>query len=435
MPKTIAIRREDKSIWEKRVAITPNGIEQLRNEDIKILVQPSKVRIYSDEEYASAGAELTDNIAEADLVIAVKEIPMKVFKAGGAYMFFSHTMKGQSHNMPMLKKLVDLKTTVMDFECITDEECKRLVFFGKYAGLAGMIDTFHTLGKRYEEEGIETIFSKVKMAYQYGTLQKAKEALKELAEDVRKNGISPEIRPAVFGFTGYGNVSIGAQEIFDIFPHIEIQPDQLGQLDKLEIPENVLVKAVFKEEDTVEPIQPTGEKFDKFHYFNNPRLYRSKIFPALEKMICLINCIFWANEFPKLLTLAECDKLFRNEKNRLKVIGDITCDLDGSIECTTLATQPDDPAYVYDIDKKEIVMGVKGNGPAIMAVDNLPCEISKAASDSFSEALMPFMAQLGKLDTSVPFDKCDLPAPIKRAVILWNGEFTPDFAYMEKFLK
>ncbi|MBU1108528.1 MAG: hypothetical protein KKB51_17770 [Candidatus Riflebacteria bacterium] len=435
MSRTIAIRREDKSIWEKRVPISPEGIRKLRHSDVHILVQPSKTRIYKDEEYAHFGAKLTEDINHSDLVIGVKEMPIQSFREGGAYMFFSHTIKGQPHNMPMLKKLVELKSTLIDFECITDNNNKRLVFFGKYAGLAGMIDTFHTLGIKYQDEGLKTIFASVKMAYQYGTLHKAKEALKVLADHVEKHGIRPEIQPAVFAFTGYGNVSEGAQEIFDIFPYIEITPAQLLQLDKMEIPANVLVKVVFKENDTVELIQPTGEKFDKQHYFANPTLYKSKFFPYLQHLTCLVNCIFWANGFPKLLTSDECDTLYRNPANRLKVIGDITCDLNGSIECTKKATQPDNPFYVYDIDKKDIVTDLKGKGPLVMAVDNLPCEVPKSASDAFSKALMPFMPELAMLDTTLPFADAKLPEPIKRAVILWNGEFTPAFAYMKNFIK
>jgi alpha-aminoadipic semialdehyde synthase len=234
---------------------------------------------------------------------------------------------------------------------------------------------------------------------------------------------------------GYGNVSEGAQEIFDIFPHVEITPAQLPEIDKMQFAENVLVKVVFREEDTVELIEPNGKPFDKQHYFDNPELYRTKFSQFLPHLTCLVNCIFWSVGAPRLLSLEDCQRLYTSENNRLKVVGDITCDLNGSIECTTKATQPDDPSYVYDIDKKDIIMGVKGNGPAIMAVDNLPCEVSKSASDAFSKALTPFLPALAKLDTGVAFDQACLPEPIRRAVILWNGEFTPAFSYMKKFIE
>jgi alpha-aminoadipic semialdehyde synthase len=435
MSKTIAIRREDKSTWEKRVALTPIGIEKLVKQGVKVVVQPSQIRVYPDADYAAVGAEISEDISNADLLIGVKEMPMKVFKPNGAYMFFSHTMKAQSHNMAMLKKLTELKTTLIDFECITDENNQRLVFFGKYAGIAGMIDTLYALGQRCLKEGKETPFARVKMSYQYGNLNNARQELKKLADEISTNGLPQDLQPMVFAFTGYGNVSEGAQEIFDIFAHHEITPEQLLKLNEQDLPANRLIKVVFKEHHTVEPKSVTGESFDKHHYFANPKMYKSRFYPYLKHMTCLVNCIFWANEAPRLLTNEECETLFNDPENRLKVIGDITCDLGGSIECTTEATQPDDPSYVYDIDQKELRMGYEGNGPVIMAVDNLPCEVPKAASDDFSTALEQFLPALAELDTSVPFAQCSLPAALKKAVILWNGEFTPNFAFMQEFIK
>jgi alpha-aminoadipic semialdehyde synthase len=434
MINTIAIRREDKNTWEKRTALTPDAVKKLVELGVKVLVQPSKIRVYSDQEYSDAGAEICEDCYSADLVVGVKEMPVSTFRKGGAYMFFSHTMKAQSHNMEMLKKLVENKSTLIDFECITDHNNKRLVFFGKYAGIAGMIDTFHTLGMRLLQEGIKTPFAEVKISYQYDGLKKAKIDLARIAAEISKNNLPEELTPMIFGFTGYGNVSAGAQEIFDIFDFIEITPDQLLKLNKSEIPANKLVKVVFREEDTVEPKASGKLNFDKQHYFDNPSQYKSKFFPFLKHLSCLINCIFWPADAPRLLDLEECDRLFRMPENKLKVIGDVTCDLGGSIECTTEATQPDNPSYVYDIDEKKIRMGYKGNGPTIMAVDNLPCEVPKAASDDFSKALEAFLPTLVKLDTQVDFADLQLSAPIKKAIILWNGEFTPGFAYMKNFI-
>jgi alpha-aminoadipic semialdehyde synthase len=337
--------------------------------------------------------------------------------------------------MEMLKKLVDLKASLIDFECITDENNKRLVFFGRYAGIAGMIDSFYTLGRRLLAEGYQTVFSRVKMSYQYPDLATAKAALKEIANDFAKNGPGDFDQPMIFGFAGYGNVSEGAQEIFDIFPYREISPAELLKLDKSSLATNELIKVVFREEDTVENKNKDAGAFDKQNYFDNPQNYRSKFYQYLSHLTCLINCIFWAKDSPKLMTLEECEKLFRSENNRLKVIGDITCDLHGSIECTTLATEPDDPSYVYDIDDKKIKMGFKGNGPAIMAVDNLPCEVARDASDAFSKALSVFMPYFADFDSECDFEELKLPEPVKKAVILWKGQFTENFRFMREFIK
>jgi alpha-aminoadipic semialdehyde synthase len=434
MTKTVAIRHEDKNVWEKRVALTPEDMKSLIKPGIKFLVQPSDTRIFKDDEYAEVGAELTSEVTNADLLIAVKEIPMKFFRQGGSYMFFSHTIKAQPYNMPMLQKLVDLGCTLIDYECIIDDKCRRLVFFGKYAGLAGMIDTFHALGRRLETEGIKTAFSKVKMAYEYGTLENAKKELKEVALQLQEEGIPESLRPMVFGFTGYGNVSIGAQEIFDIFKFKQITPEQLADVDKLEVASDELVKVIFSEEHTVEPKDETQE-FDKFDYFSHPEKYQSIFARNLDYLSVLVNCIFWSAKSPRLMTLEDTNRIYSADNPKLKVIGDISCDIEGGIECTLKATQPDNPIFVYDIDKKTDVDGVEGRGPVIMSVDNLPCELSKEASEAFSAALKPFMLSLINLDTNLKFEDADLPDPIRKAVILWNGEFTPDYKFMQAYLK
>lgn len=434
MNKTIGIRHEDKSKWERRVSLVPSDILDLNNSDVTFIAQPSTVRIFPDSEYENAGVKIQNDIKNADICIAVKEIPTSMFRENGMYMFFSHTIKGQTYNMPMLKKLIELKCTLIDYECIVDEKDTRVVFFGKYAGLAGMIDSFHVLGKRLEHEGVKSVFSKVKMAHKYGSLDNVKAELQALAKELSETEIPEQLRPMVVGFTGYGNVSQGAQEIFDIFPHVEVTPDQLNNMDQLNIPKNKLVKVVFKEEHTVEPIEPMAE-FDKFHYFANPTKYKSQFLKYIDNITVLMNCIYWSAQSPRVLTKAQVEKIYSTSTPKLKVIGDISCDIEGGIECTLKATQPDVPAYVYDINKKDIVEGIEGVGPVIMAVDNLPCELSKESSEAFSTALKPFMPALAKVNANASFEDADLPEPIKKAVILWKGKFPPKFSYMNAFIK
>lgn len=442
MPKVIAIRREDKNKWEKRVAIVPESVKKLVGMGVEVRVQPSETRIYSDSQYQAAGAVITDQIYDSDLVVGVKEMPLATFKEGGAYMFFSHTIKGQSHNMSMLRRLIDLKCTLIDFECITDANNRRLVFFGRYAGLAGMVDTFHALGQRYLAEGKNNLFSEIKMAHEYSAidngnsaLDNAKIAIEKLADHARANGFGAGDEPLVFGFAGYGNVSLGAQEIFDIFDHIEITPQELLELDLNTCDPKKLIKVVFKEEDTVAPKNEAVE-FSKEDFFANPGNYRSIFAQYLPKMTGLLNCIFWHVQAPRLVTLDDCHRLFApaNTQNRLKVIGDLSCDIKGGIECTLRTTTPDAPSYVYDINKNDISIGYEGIGPVIMAVDNLPCELPRSASDEFSAALEPFLPELAKIDTRKSLESSALPAEIKRAIILWNGQLTSNFIFMRDYL-
>ncbi len=129
----IGIRREEKSIWEKRVAVTPEDAKALMGEGIDVVVQPSPIRVYSEEEFRNAGAKIDENLEACSVVLGIKEMKPDTFRPGGTYVFFSHTIKGQAHNMPMLRRLLDMKCNLIDYERVTDAEGRRLIFFGNYA--------------------------------------------------------------------------------------------------------------------------------------------------------------------------------------------------------------------------------------------------------------------------------------------------------------
>jgi alpha-aminoadipic semialdehyde synthase len=169
------IRQEDKNEWEARTPLTPAHVKTLMdNYFVKFIVQPSPIRAFRDEDYRAAGAEINPDLSTCDVILAVKEIPVELLLPNKKYLFFSHTIKGQRYNMPMLKRLVDLRTTLIDYERIVDEKGKRLVFFGRFAGIAGMLDTLWALGQRLELEGFTTQFSEVKRALHYADLESAK---------------------------------------------------------------------------------------------------------------------------------------------------------------------------------------------------------------------------------------------------------------------
>jgi len=433
----VGIRREDKNRFEARVPITPRDLKDLiEKTGARFIVQPSEIRVFSDEEYKKAGAEISEDISSCRLIFAVKEIPIDYFYKNHTYMFFSHTIKGQPYNMPMLKKMMELKCNLIDYEKVTDDQNRRLIFFGKYAGLAGMIDSLWALGKKFQAEGIETPFEGIEHAYRYSKLKDAENAISRVGEIIKENGIPLQLRPLITGFAGYGNVSRGAQEIYDLLPTEEISPDNIEKL--FEEPENhkyKLYKVVFKEEDMVEPINP-ADNFELRDYYDHPEKYRSKFSKYLPYLTMLINCIYWDTMYPRLLTKEFAKKLYIEEQNpRLRVIGDISCDIEGAIELTVKSTEPDAPVYLYDIEREIAVDGFVGNGPIIMAVDNLPCELPKEASEEFSRALKPFIPAIINADFSKPFEEIDIPDEIKRAMILHKGELTPNFKFMEKFVQ
>lgn len=433
---TLAIRREDKNQWERRVPLTPTHVAALAQQhNLKIVVQPSPIRAFADDAYTQAGALIREDISAADIVLAVKEIPSGLFQPGKTYVFFSHTIKGQPYNMPMLQRLLDLGCQLIDYERVVDAQNRRLIFFGEHAGLAGMIDTLHALGQRLAWEGLNTPLARIRSTYEYGHLPAAQEAIRQVGQEIAENGLPVALNPLVVGVAGYGNVSRGAQAILDLLPMRAITPARLLTLvDDDNLPRNVLHKVVFSEEDTVEPIE-AGKPFDLPEFFKYPERYRSKFAPYLPHLTVLVNCIYWNTPYPRLLTKADARRLYQADAPpRLRVVGDISCDIEGAIEPTLKATSPDTPHYVWDPATDSTIDGVAGHRPVVMAVDNLPCELPVEASTSFGDALLPFIPALADCDFGADFAACALPPELKRAVIVYQGRLTPDYQYLEKYL-
>jgi len=431
MSPVLGIRREDKNRWERRVPIIPKHTKELKEKyGIKTIIQPSEIRAFSDKKYIEAEATVKEELSP-NVIFAIKEIPINFFQTGKTYLFFSHTIKGQEHNMPMLKKMMELKCNLIDYEKISNEKGRRLIFFGRYAGIAGMIDTLWIFGQRLKWMGIDTPFSEIKQTITYKDLDHVKEHLTQIAEEIQKKGLSHKITPIVVGFAGYGNVSKGAQEILDILPVKEIQPDQLETFSK-DFSDNIIYKIIFKEKDMVEPISSEKE-FDLLEYYNSPELYRSIFQKYIPYLSILMNCIFWNKKYPRLIT-KEFLKENYTDNMKLQVIDDISVDINGAIEFTEKVTTPDNPVFTYNPKIDRITDGYQSDGVVVVAVDNLPCEVPKESSRAFSNSLMKFIPDIVKADYSVDFEKLDLPAEIKKAVILYHGKLTPDYQYMNKFL-
>ncbi len=430
MKKLIGIRREDKNIWERRVPIVPRHVKDLKEKyGIETIVQPFERRAFSHEAFIEAGAVVKEDLSECPVIAAVKEIPIELLMENKIYLFFSHTIKAQAYNMPLLKKLMDLKCTLIDYECIADEKGRRLVFFGRFAGLAGMIDTLHGMGKRYKALGFDTPLLKIKSAFEYADSNEAKEQIAEIGKEIEANGLPAEIMPITVGFTGYGNVSKGAQEVFDFLPHVELKADELEKIDHSNL--KLFHKVVFYEKDMVER-SDDPEKFELQEYFDKPELYHSKFEQYLKYVDVIINAIYWDERYPRLVR----EQYLKNhiDEIRLKIVGDITCDIDGSIEFTTKSTPSDNPAYIYNPMTGEIADGYEGEGILDIAVDNLPAELPVNSSIQFSNSLYGFIPGIVNADMSQSFEDVDFPPEIKRAVIVYKGELTPDYKHLEEYL-
>jgi alanine dehydrogenase len=432
--KRIGVRREDRSRWERRVPVTPAVARYLRDlHGIEVYVQPSPIRVFTEDEFEAHGATVQEDLAECPVVFAVKEIPTSFFRPGGAYMFFSHVIKGQSYNMPMLRRLIELGCTLIDYEKVIDDQGRRLIFFGRHAGLAGMIETLHALGKRLRWEGIPNPFETIRHAYEYHDLAEAKEAVAAAGEKIRRDGLPAQAAPLTVGVTGYGNVARGAWEILSLLPVEVIEPSALSDVvDGPGASRYVVFGTTFKEEHIVEPIE--GE-FDCQKYYECPDNFRPIFEKSLTYLSVIVNGVYWDARYPRLVSKAALQTLWEAGQPRLKVIGDVSCDIEGSIECTVKSTEPDEPCFVYNPVTGEARDGCEGEGLVVMAVDILPSELPRDASEDFSRVLKEFIPAIVEADFTAPFEELALPAPVKRAVIVHRGELTPDFAYLKRYLE
>jgi len=229
MKAIIGISREEKNEWERRVPLIPVHVRELiRDYQLDIRVQTSPIRIFPDADFRSEGAKVVDDLSSCSLIFAIKEIPIHLVERGKVYIFFTHTTKGQAHNMPLLKKMVELGCSLIDYEKIVNEKGQRLLFFGRQAGEAGMVETLWSFSQRLKVEGLtDSPFSTIRQTYTYPSLAAVKEEIQKVGRQIHNKGLDPSLVPLVCGFTGYGHVSQGAQEIFEIMPYEKNQPDAL----------------------------------------------------------------------------------------------------------------------------------------------------------------------------------------------------------------
>ena len=190
MSNFIGIRHEDRYEKELRAPLTPKHVERLvKEKKLDFIVQNSEKRVFKDDEYKKAGALIEKDLKKCSVIFGVKEIPESFFEKEKTYVFFSHTIKGQKHNMPILKRMMELKCNLIDYEKIVDEQGKRLIFFGKYAGLAGMINTLWALGLRLKSFGVETPFLKIRQAHTYHSLEEAKQDISGVGQEIAEEGM------------------------------------------------------------------------------------------------------------------------------------------------------------------------------------------------------------------------------------------------------
>lgn len=384
-------------------------------------------------QFMAAGAEITDDLSDASVILGVKQIPRENIMPERTYVFFSHVIKAQENNMPLLDTMLQQRSRLIDYECINRDGIRggqRLIAFGRFAGLAGMVDMLRGVGERLLSQGYSTPFLSMGSTYMYPNLSAAQRAVAELGQQLQQQRLQKEIAPMTFVFTGTGNVSLGAQEIFKLLPHEMVEAKDLPQVAATGR-NDILYGCVATAADMVE--HRKKEPFDKLEYYEHPDRFRSvfheRVIPYTS---VLMNCMYWAQRFPRLLTKSQIQKLWQNNQRKLLAVGDITCDVGGSVEFLTKATEIEAPFFLYDAANNETRDKLDGEGICMLGVDILPSELPREASKHFGDLLLPYVQLLCASDATIPFQeqKSHLPTELHGACITSNGRLTPNFKYI-----
>jgi len=440
-PLTVVILPETKNEWERRSPLIPQDVRWLINRKIPVEVVSSTLRTFKDHEYRKVGARVIHEIELSRterkrplLLVGVKEPPLQTIAPNCVYLVFSHTTKGQVYNRPLLKEFLKKKVTLVDYEHIVDWAKQRLVYFGRFAGICGAIDSLHFLGMRLLSEGITTPLIHVRSSLDYGTLEKARRHLRMVAKEIRKHGFPQKVSPFVIGVTGHGNVGQGAIEVLDLFRPIEIHPNDMKQFIRHQKKQTKKIyKIVFNREEKLRSKANKGFYFEE--YLKYPKRFESNLDQYLPHLNLLINTSYWDKRYPRLVPENMIRKLYRTKKLRTALIGDLTCDVRGTIEITKKTTTPGNPTFVYDPKTRKILDGFAGDGIAVLAVDNLPCEFPKDASREFGAQIRDYVYQIAAHGVADITEHAALPREVREAVITQNGRLSPRYRYMRKYLK
>jgi saccharopine dehydrogenase (NAD+, L-lysine-forming) len=396
----IAIIREDKVPLDKRTPLTPAQAYEVEQKfGAHITVQDSDARVFSADEYQHYGYNPVADISDCDIMVGVKEVPIDKLIPEKTYLFFSHTLKEQPYNRELLRAILDKKIRLIDYECLLDATTKqRIVAFGRFAGIVGAYNTIWTFGQRYNLFDIQRAFNCYDM-----------EALK--AEYVKVK--LPAIKIAI---TGGGRVAKGAMEVMYGMNILQVSPFEFLN-ERFDVP-------VFAQLDSQDyNVRRAGGPFNRTEFHENPGSYKADFEKYARMTDVLIASAYWDPRAPKLFELTDAMSL----EFKIRIIGDITCDIEGSIPSTKKSTTIDEPLYDFNpsIDGIEPPMSVESN-ITIMAVDNLPCELPRDASESFGRELIDnvFPHLLGD----------DKDGVVKNATIAENGQLTEAFSYLQDYV-
>ena len=393
----IGIIREGKEPIDRRVPLIPEQCLELMkiHPQLSLVVQSSPIRCYDDQDYKNKGIEIVEDLSDCDLIMGVKEVPLKLLIPNKKYLFFSHTIKQQPYNKNLLKEILNKNIDLIDYEVLKDSNGDRIIGFGRYAGIVGAYNAFLTYGLKEKKY-------KLKPAYLCQDQKEMEEELKKIKIDNLK-----------IILTGEGRVSKGVEEI-------------LHKINIKKVPKEDLISKNFSSSVysclTVVDYYETfdSKKTSRKNIYNNPHLIKSCFSKYLNKIDILITGHYYDDKAPFLFSKED---LSNNKK--IKVVADISCDIDGPIPCTIRPSKITSPIYGYNpITFKEDEF-LNDGVIAVMAVDNLPCELPRDASAYFGKELM---------EKVIPNFLNDKNKFIERATITKNGKLTHRFKYLTDYI-
>lgn len=358
----LGVIREGKVPPDFRVPLTPKQCKaiELLYPQVEVLVQRSPIRTYPDTAYAEQGIQLVDSLADCDYIFGVKEVQITDLIPNKTFFFFSHTYKKQPYNRALLQSILEKKIALVDYEVLKDKHNKRIIGFGRYAGIVGCYNAFLTYGLKSGHYALKAAH--------------ACEDRKEVEEELKKVTLPDDFRVVL---TGFGRVGHGAREIIDLLPITEVSPEEY-----LSKTFNGPVFTHLEAEDYFAP--KDGSPFMKQDFYSQPENYCSTFGPYALKSDMYIPCHFWSAKSPFILTNE--DLLQAN--HRLQVVGDVSCDIAGPIACTIRPSKIGNGIYGYDPRTQSEVDFMQDGAIAVMAIDNLPCELPKDASEDFGNELL-----------------------------------------------
>lgn len=393
------IIKERKNPPDRRVVFSPEKLVEFQESfpASEIKVESSDIRVFNDKAYKNAGFQVTSDITDCDVLLGVKEVPVEALIPNKKYFFFSHTIKKQPYNRKLLKAILEKNIELYDHEVIVKENGSRLIGFGRYAGIVGAYNGIRAWGLKHESFSIEKAEN----------LPDQKALIDEL------NSISlPNIKIVL---TGSGKVFYGAKEMLDAMNLKEVSVNDY--LTK-SFDEPVYCCADVLDYNK----RKDGQQLSKKDFYNHPEMYVSDFMKFAKVSDMFIAGHFYGDGSPYLFTREDA----KSEDFNIQLVADVSCDIDGPVATTIRPSTIADPVYGYDSKTESEVDFKAQDAITVMAVDNLPCELPKDASEGFGELF---------LEHVIPaFFNNDKDGVLARAKMTENGQLTDRYSYLQDYV-